>query len=165
MPAHYVRNIEVDAARPPIEVIPHQLPAYLAGAFETSRIMIDGQLVEAAFYLDRRYRSGQVVFSFALDLTGCDYTLLHAEDAYCSDSRLLETVLHPDGLILAELGPHGKLLGDFCWLREGKLISIGRTTRVQVPGVFTTCSGSPGIIERGSVSISEYRLNQPLIEA
>ncbi len=160
IPPHYTQNIAIDTAHPPLEVTPHSLPPYLGGAFENSMVAIDGQPVAASFYIDRRYRSGQIVFSFALDLSNCDYSLLHAEDYYCSESGLLKSTLHPEGLILAELGQNGRLLGDFFWLREGKLVQRARNTKQKLSEVFTTCSGSPGIIDRGGVSISEYLLNQ-----
>jgi hypothetical protein len=160
IPPHYIENIAIDTAHPPLEVKPHSRPSYLAGAFEDSRVAIDDHSVAASFYIDRRYRSGQIVFSFALDLSICDYTLLHAEDSYCSKSGVLKSILHPEGLILAELGPNGRLLGDFFWLREGTLVQRARNTNQKLSEVFTTCSGSPGIIDRGAVSISEYLLNQ-----
>lgn len=159
-PPHYTQNIAIDTAHPPLEVTPHSLPPYLRGAFENSKVTIDGQSVAASFYIDRRYRSGQIVFSFALDLSNCDYTLLHAEDYYCAQSGLLKSILHPEGLILAELAQNGRLLGDFFWLREGQLVQRVRNTKQKLSEAFTTCSGSPGIIDRGAVSISEYLLNQ-----
>ncbi len=160
IPPHYVQNISIDSTHPPIQVTRGARPAYLAGTFEPSKIIVDGQSLEAAFYLDRRYRSSQVVFSFTLDLSGSEYTLLHAEDSYCAENRRLETVLHPHGLILAELAPNGRLLGDFFRMHEGKLVQRTCPTKIQLSEIFTTCSGTPGIIEHGAVSISEYLLNQ-----
>lgn len=160
IPPHYIQNIAIDTTHPPLEVTSHSLPLYLGGVFENTRVEIDGQSVAASFYIDRRYRSGQIIFSFALDLSNCDYTLLHAEDSYCSESGLLESTLHPEGLLLAELGQNGRLLGDFFWLREGRLVQRARNNRQKLSEAFTTCSGSPGIIDRGVVSISEYILNQ-----
>ncbi len=160
IPLHYSQTLTVETDHPPLEVTPSIRPAYLAGAFEQSQVIIDGHAVQASFYLDRRYRSGQIVFSFTLDLSDCAYTLFHAEDSYCSQSGLLESVLYPHGLILAELTPRGRLLGEFFWLREGELVPKLRSTKMKLSEVFTTCSGRPGIIERGAVSVSEYLLNQ-----
>ncbi len=69
-------------------------------------------------------------------------------------------MLHPDGLILAELSPNETLQGDFFRFREGRLIRTERDNKVKLSEAFTTCSGTPGIIDRGAISLSEYLLNQ-----